>query len=485
GAAVSAYWNTELCTLTDIAITSEESTGTNSEEAASNEADITNAVVVEDNGIVKYTVDKVVLDNTGDITIVDNPLYNVDSDKITINYTVNMTEGTAQNGWDGLFAFYNTVVETDTLGRVSVQSAPYICYNDWSGNYLDINKPDLDGAVNMAPSMTAGTEHEVSIVITADELTMTVDGEELSYPVDGTGTYEGMLDYITSCDKFTWGVGSATSSFWNTELCTITDVVITNGDVTVIEDDEVPTSDNPGTESSTNESGEDSEEDSNTTVDTSSETDSSADTSTTEDNTAASTEETTDNSSASTTSETVTGGEAVESTETTVAATGVTLNKKSIKIGKKGTYQLVATVLPENATNKNVTFKIANSKIAKVDANGLVTAKKIGTTTITVTTEDGKYTATCKVKVTKQVKVTSVKLNKSKKTLKVGKTYQLKATVKPKNATVKTVTYKSSNSKVASVDSNGKVTAKKTGTATITVKTKDGKYTAKCKITVK
>lgn len=83
------------------------------------------------------------------------------------------------------------------------------------------------------------------------------------------------------------------------------------------------------------------------------------------------------------------------------------------------------------------------------------------------------------------VKVTKVKLNKKKKTLKVGKKYQLKATVSPNDATNKSVTWKSSNKKVAKVSKNGKVTAVGKGKATITVVTKDGKFKAKCKITVK
>ncbi|WP_155829322.1 glycosyl hydrolase 53 family protein [Butyrivibrio sp. AD3002] len=84
-----------------------------------------------------------------------------------------------------------------------------------------------------------------------------------------------------------------------------------------------------------------------------------------------------------------------------------------------------------------------------------------------------------------EVKVTKVKLNKKKKTLKVGNKYQLKATVKPTDATNKNVTWKSSNKKVARVSRSGKVTAVSKGKATITVVTKDGKFKAKCKITVK
>jgi len=77
----------------------------------------------------------------------------------------------------------------------------------------------------------------------------------------------------------------------------------------------------------------------------------------------------------------------------------------------------------------------------------------------------------------------AVKLSSNKATLKVGEIIKLKATLKPKNVTDKTITWKSSNKKVATVDKNGKVTAKKKGTCVITVTIANGKK-AKCKITV-
>ena len=83
-----------------------------------------------------------------------------------------------------------------------------------------------------------------------------------------------------------------------------------------------------------------------------------------------------------------------------------------------------------------------------------------------------------------KIEAKSVKMSKTKASLKVGETTTLKATIKPKNVTDKTVTWKSSNKKVATVDKNGKVTAKKKGTCTITAVTSNGKK-AKCKITVK
>ncbi|MBR0377754.1 MAG: Ig domain-containing protein [Lachnospiraceae bacterium] len=108
------------------------------------------------------------------------------------------------------------------------------------------------------------------------------------------------------------------------------------------------------------------------------------------------------------------------------------------------------------------TLKIGEHKIEVVYANGTDTTK------LTV----------------KAISVTGVKLNKTSAKLLKGKTLQLKATVTPAKATDRTVTWKSSNSAVAAVDKTGKVTAKKTGTAKITVTTKDGKKTAVCTITV-
>jgi len=160
-----------------------------------------------------------------------------------------------------------------------------------------------------------------------------------------------------------------------------------------------------------------------------------------------------------------------------VKVTGVKLNKASttIFVGKSET--LKATVLPANATDKTVMWASSNKNIATVDKNGKITARKAGTAKITVTTRDGKKTATTTVTV-RPVKVTGVKLNRKSITLKVRKSNTLKATVSPANATNKTVTWKSSNKKVATVNKKGKVTAKKAGTARITVTTKDGKKKA-------
>ena len=174
-------------------------------------------------------------------------------------------------------------------------------------------------------------------------------------------------------------------------------------------------------------------------------------------------------------------------TPSKVAVTGVTLNKSTLALEVGGKETLTATVSPSNATNKTVTWSSDKTSVATV-SDGTVTAVAAGTATITVTTADGNKTASCTVTVTNpspsKVAVTGVSLDKASLTLDVGGTATLTATVTPSNATDKTVNWTSSNTGVATVDANGKVTAVAAGIATITVKTKDGEKTAPCIVTV-
>ena len=166
--------------------------------------------------------------------------------------------------------------------------------------------------------------------------------------------------------------------------------------------------------------------------------------------------------------------------------TGISLNQSSISIIKGKTYQLSASIQPSGASNRNVTWSSSNSNIATVSSSGKVSAKAAGTATITVTTKDGSKTAKCTVTVKNEpIKVTGVSLNRSQITLFVGKSENLTAAVKPSNAANKGITWQSSNTNVATVDSGGRITARAEGTATITVKTNDNGKTAKCTVTVK
>jgi len=172
-------------------------------------------------------------------------------------------------------------------------------------------------------------------------------------------------------------------------------------------------------------------------------------------------------------------------TVTTVSVTGVSLNKETTTLYKNSSETLTATVSPSNAYNKNVTWSSSNTSIVTVNASGKIqSGSNRGTAVITVTTADGGYTDTCTVYVVNK-KVTGVTLNKDSISLETGKSQTLTATVSPWNADVQTVTWMSSNSSIASVDSSGKVTAGSTaGTAVITVTTNEGGFTDTCQVTV-
>lgn len=164
-----------------------------------------------------------------------------------------------------------------------------------------------------------------------------------------------------------------------------------------------------------------------------------------------------------------------------VAVTGVSFDNTIATLQVGETTTLTATVSPADAKNKNVIWSTSDASVATV-ANGVVTAVAVGTATITVTTEDGGFTATCDVTVN-PVAVTGVSLNQTELTLVEGKTATLIATVAPDNAANKNITWSTSDAAVATVN-NGTVTAVAAGTATITVTTEDGSFTATCAVTV-
>nr|MCR5206672.1 Ig domain-containing protein [Lachnospiraceae bacterium] len=166
--------------------------------------------------------------------------------------------------------------------------------------------------------------------------------------------------------------------------------------------------------------------------------------------------------------------------EEEIYATGVKLNKNSTSIPVGGTEKLIGTISPSNATRQNLLWTTSNSNVATVSSEGVVTAVSIGTATITAKTFNGK-TDTCVVTVI-PVGVTGVSLNKTSLSLEIGSSESLTATISPSNATDKSVSWTTSNASVATV-SNGKVTGVAAGTATITVKTNNGK-TATCTVTV-
>ena len=173
--------------------------------------------------------------------------------------------------------------------------------------------------------------------------------------------------------------------------------------------------------------------------------------------------------------------------------TSIKLSKKSISLNKGKKYTLKARIAPKSAANKAVVWKSSNTKIASVSSKGVVTAKSAGTTTITATAKDGsRKKASCKVTIknnnSKKILVTQIKFNRKETTHYIIPDYIFKYTlmaiptsdesllpdIYPANATNKTLLWKSSNNKVATVNSAGKVKAVGVGTAIITASAVDG-----------
>lgn len=169
-----------------------------------------------------------------------------------------------------------------------------------------------------------------------------------------------------------------------------------------------------------------------------------------------------------------------------VAVTEVRLDKSATTLVEGDTEELMATVMPENATDKGIEWKSSDESVATVSQTGLVTALKEGSSAITVITNDGGFKATCDVTVNKKViAVTSVVLGNTELTLVEGEEEKLAVAVTPENATDKSVVWESGNESVATVSQEGLVTAVGEGKATITVKTNDGGFSASCEVTVK
>ncbi len=164
-----------------------------------------------------------------------------------------------------------------------------------------------------------------------------------------------------------------------------------------------------------------------------------------------------------------------------IPVASVELSQTEITLEVDGTATLTATVSPDNATNKTVIWESDKTNIATVDNTGKVSAIAQGTAKITATV-DGK-SANCTVTVTaKPVPVTGITLDQTEITLEIDEMETLTATLTPDNATDKTVTWTVAPAGVVSVDDNGKITALKDGTATITA-TANGK-SANCTVTV-
>ena len=176
-----------------------------------------------------------------------------------------------------------------------------------------------------------------------------------------------------------------------------------------------------------------------------------------------------------------TGTSLVTVSKRVVEVSSIELNKTALSLVEGEEFTLVATVKPEDATDKSVTWTSSDSSVAKVD-DGKITAIKEGTASVTA--KAGNKSVSCTVSVSKKVvAVTEVILNNTSLSMVEGDEATLTATVKPDNATDKTVSWSSSDASVASVSVSGEVTAIKEGTCVITAKS--GDQSAACTVVVK
>ncbi len=169
--------------------------------------------------------------------------------------------------------------------------------------------------------------------------------------------------------------------------------------------------------------------------------------------------------------------------EESVTLNSVTLTPSEISITEGDSQSISVSVDPENYTYETIAWKSSDENIASVSSEGVVTGKGVGSATITATI-DG-VSGSCKVTVLENViKVSGVSLDSEALTISLGGTASLTATVEPADASNKTVTWSSSDEKVATVSDEGLVTAISEGTCSVTVTTTDGGFTASCSVSV-
>ena len=164
----------------------------------------------------------------------------------------------------------------------------------------------------------------------------------------------------------------------------------------------------------------------------------------------------------------------------------IEFDEDEIELKAGQTYQLKPYISPSDATNKKLKYTSSDTKVAEVSASGLVTAKSEGEAKIRAAATDGsdEY-AVCYVTVTGKAKVTGITLDRTSAEVKRGEKLTLNVTASPSYASNKKVVWKSANTKIATVDANGSVTAKAPGRTKITVtSSENSSYQASCTVTV-
>lgn len=164
-----------------------------------------------------------------------------------------------------------------------------------------------------------------------------------------------------------------------------------------------------------------------------------------------------------------------------VPVSRVTLNTNNLVLYLNEQYKLTETIFPSDANNKSVKWSVLNNNVS-VNQSGLVTADKRGSSTVTVTTNDGELKDSCNVEV--RIAVSGVELSKDTLTMKVDETRQLLASVLPSDAYNKNINFTSTNSEIVSVGPNGYLIALSPGNAMITVTTEHNSFSKSCIVNV-
>ena len=167
-----------------------------------------------------------------------------------------------------------------------------------------------------------------------------------------------------------------------------------------------------------------------------------------------------------------------------VQSISLNATKKDLLVGE--TFTLTATAMPENATNRNVIWKLVSGDAISLSNTGVIQAKKVGAALVRAEAADGSgITAECKV-VVKPRLVQTISLNATKKDLLVGETFTLTATAMPENATNRNVIWKLVSGDAISLSNTGVIQAKKVGEALVRAEAADGSsISAECKVVVK
>ncbi len=163
-----------------------------------------------------------------------NPLQGKNAEKVTITYIINWDETAAKNGWDGIFSFYDDT----SKGRVSFQTAPYLCYNS-DGNGGNTSYIDLKADAWCASNCEKGTNYLFEYVITKDSIEVFCNGNKIeAFAEVGRGGsvsdgYQAILDALNTYPTFTVGIGKAVTGFWDTEACSVSITIDTGTDKSV------------------------------------------------------------------------------------------------------------------------------------------------------------------------------------------------------------------------------------------------------------